>query len=78
MYLEDQYEIAKSAVTEEVNGYIVFVMAENADSIAANMRNKALMNDPGDTHLYHRGYFHGQNGLTCICSRVILCKSANT
>lgn len=40
MYLEDQYEIAKSAVTEEVNGYIVFVMAENADSIAANIKAK--------------------------------------
>ena len=40
MYLEDQHEIAKAAVTEEVNGYIVFVMAENADSIAANIKAK--------------------------------------
>lgn len=39
-YLADQYDIAKSAVTEEVNGYIVFVMAENADSIAANIKAK--------------------------------------
>lgn len=39
-YLIDQYEIAKAAVTEEVNGYIVFVMAENADDIAANIKAK--------------------------------------
>ena len=39
-YLADQYEIAKNAVTEEVNGYIVFVMAENADSVAAAIKAK--------------------------------------
>ncbi len=39
-YLADQYEIAKNAVTREVNGYIVFVMAENADSIAAGIAAK--------------------------------------
>lgn len=39
-YLIDQYEIAKAAVTEEVNGYIVFVMAENAADIAANIKAK--------------------------------------
>ncbi len=39
-YLADQYEIAKNAVTREVNGYIVFVMAENADSIAADIAAK--------------------------------------
>lgn len=39
-YLADQYDIAKSAVTEEINGYIVFVMAENADSIAASIKAK--------------------------------------
>ncbi len=36
-YLADQYEIAKNAVAKEVNGYIVFVMAENADTIAENI-----------------------------------------
>lgn len=40
MYLVDQYDIAKAAVTQEVNGYIVFVMAEGADSIAANIKAK--------------------------------------
>lgn len=40
MYLEDQYEIAKSAVTKEEDGYIVFVMAENADSIASDIASK--------------------------------------
>ena len=39
-YLIDQYDIAKAAITEEVNGYIVFVMAENADDIAANIKAK--------------------------------------
>ncbi len=39
-YLADQYETAKNAVTREVNGYIVFVMAENADSIAENIAAK--------------------------------------
>lgn len=37
-YLADQYEIAKNAVTEETDGYIVFVMAENADSVAAAIK----------------------------------------
>lgn len=39
-YLVDQYDIAKSAVTEEVNGYVVFVMAENAGSIAESIKAK--------------------------------------
>lgn len=39
-YLIDQYDIAKAAITEEVNGYIVFVMAENANDIAANIKAK--------------------------------------
>ncbi len=39
-YLADQYEVAKNAVTEETNGYIVFVMAENADSVAAAIKAK--------------------------------------
>lgn len=39
-YLIDQYDIAKAAITEEVNGYIIFVMAENADDIAANIKAK--------------------------------------
>ena len=39
-YLIDQYDIAKAAITEEVNGYIVFVMAENSDDIAANIKAK--------------------------------------
>ncbi len=39
-YLADQYEIAKNAVTKEVNGYIVFVMDENAGSIAESIAAK--------------------------------------
>lgn len=39
-YLEEELKIAKAAVLEEVDGYILFVMAENADTIAANIKAK--------------------------------------
>ena len=39
-YLEEELEIAKAAVLEEVDGYILFVMTENADTIAANIKAK--------------------------------------
>ena len=39
-YLEDQYEIAKSAVIDEKDGYVIFVMDEDADSIAETIKAK--------------------------------------
>ena len=39
-YLEDQYEIAKSAVIDEKDGYVIFVMDEDADSIAETIKSK--------------------------------------
>ena len=39
-YLEEELEIAKAAVLEEVDGYILFVMTEDADTIAANIKAK--------------------------------------
>ena len=39
-YLEDQYEIAKAAVIDEKDGYVIFVMDEDADSIAETIKSK--------------------------------------
>ena len=39
-YLEDQYEIAKAAVIDEKDGYVIFVMDEDADSIAETIKAK--------------------------------------